>query len=279
MIKLPWQKGKAKRAGILLGGGLKLSADLSQLLFSCDYLLAADSGARYARSLELDLDLALGDFDSISQEDYDWLLKKNVPLLKFQEDKDETDAELAAYLALARDFSSDPAPKASFPLGSKSFSLLKKGPSEDSKLSLIKEGAWEEMTLRSDLELIFFAVTGSRSDHFLANLFLAEKLVKRDIPTFMTDGQSLFLFFKGPSRARIVWPQKPRPGENWLFSALALDDEIEGLSYKGAKFLAPTKLPRGTSMGLSNSCQNPEQLDFELELKEGSLLVILSRED
>lgn len=79
---------------IFCGGHIE---DYSRLVDSIegDIIICADGGARHLRALNLIPDLLLGDFDSINKEDYNYYREKDVKILKFPEDKDYTDTELA----------------------------------------------------------------------------------------------------------------------------------------------------------------------------------------
>ena len=65
-------------------------ADMPQAL-----VIAADGGARLARSCGLDVDVVIGDMDSIDAQLLEELEKAGAQLLRHPPDKDETDLELA----------------------------------------------------------------------------------------------------------------------------------------------------------------------------------------
>ena len=58
-------------------------------------VIAADGGARLARSCGLDVDVVIGDMDSIDAQLLEELEKAGAQLLRHPPDKDETDLELA----------------------------------------------------------------------------------------------------------------------------------------------------------------------------------------
>ena len=60
-----------------------------------DLIVSADGGLRYIRSLSLTPKLVIGDLDSVSQDDIEYLNDKNVEVLKFPTEKDQTDLEIA----------------------------------------------------------------------------------------------------------------------------------------------------------------------------------------
>ena len=64
-------------------------------------VVAADGGARHALALGLRVDLAVGDFDSISTDDLAALERAGTRIERHPVDKDKTDLELALDAALA----------------------------------------------------------------------------------------------------------------------------------------------------------------------------------
>ncbi len=65
------------------------------------YVIAADSGLDHARSAGISPDVLIGDLDSISSRGLKWA-RKNVEIVAYPADKDDTDTELALELAAAR---------------------------------------------------------------------------------------------------------------------------------------------------------------------------------
>ncbi len=68
-----------------------------------EYLIGVDKGAYHALKNGLDLDLVLGDFDSVSEEEYAYIKKHAKQLETFKERKDYTDSDLALQEALKKD--------------------------------------------------------------------------------------------------------------------------------------------------------------------------------
>ncbi len=66
-------------------------------------VVAADSGADHARAAGFDVDVAVGDFDSISSAGHDWLAASGARLEPHPADKSETDLELALLVAASFD--------------------------------------------------------------------------------------------------------------------------------------------------------------------------------
>ncbi|MDQ2087160.1 thiamine diphosphokinase [Herbivorax sp. ANBcel31] len=65
-------------------------------------VIAADGGAFHLRRLGVEPDILLGDFDSISKEDYNFYNKSNIELLEYPKKKDATDTEIAISEAVKR---------------------------------------------------------------------------------------------------------------------------------------------------------------------------------
>jgi thiamine pyrophosphokinase len=89
----------SKKSVILLGGDIFLQADLIKKCQNA-YVIAADSGIRHAKPLQLKVDLWIGDFDSTSPdlaEQY-----KHTPRETFPKAKDTTDGALAMNAAIAQ---------------------------------------------------------------------------------------------------------------------------------------------------------------------------------
>ena len=80
---------------------------LSTCAQSADYLIAVDHGADACHAAGVIPQLALGDFDSATPETLSWLKEQQVPCMKFNADKYDTDLALALksaeYEAIRRD--------------------------------------------------------------------------------------------------------------------------------------------------------------------------------
>lgn len=84
---------------VLSGGGPAPSTPLPR----ADLVIAADSGFGLAAPLGVEVDLVIGDLDSISAADLRRAGADDVPLETFPADKDATDLELAMLAAMERD--------------------------------------------------------------------------------------------------------------------------------------------------------------------------------
>jgi thiamine pyrophosphokinase len=66
------------------------------------FVIAADGGARHASALEVDIDVWVGDGDSLDAAHMTALEAAGVPMFRAPRDKDESDTELAVREAIAR---------------------------------------------------------------------------------------------------------------------------------------------------------------------------------
>lgn len=69
-----------------------------------DYLVAVDGGLAYLDVLGLTPDLLIGDLDSVDPKRIQELNKKEIEILRFNSQKDETDLELALHEAARRGY-------------------------------------------------------------------------------------------------------------------------------------------------------------------------------
>ncbi len=68
------------------------------------FVISADSGARHCRTLGIVPDIMVGDFDSVSQNDYEALIDAGSKALQYPAEKDMTDSELAVEIAINKGF-------------------------------------------------------------------------------------------------------------------------------------------------------------------------------
>ncbi|KXS50098.1 thiamine diphosphokinase [Halanaerobium congolense] len=87
-----------KTAALILNGVLDLDKDeFAEKIknYQIDKIIAVDGGANNIRELEVLPDLILGDLDSITKQNKDYYSRKNIDLLKYPVEKDQTDSEIA----------------------------------------------------------------------------------------------------------------------------------------------------------------------------------------
>lgn len=82
-----------KDVHIILGAPKR--EEIAPLIKSDGIIIGVDRGVLFAIDENLQVDIALGDFDSVSEAEMDKIKKNNTKLLDFPSDKDDTDAELA----------------------------------------------------------------------------------------------------------------------------------------------------------------------------------------
>ncbi len=83
---------------VLLAGPLEPTPLLLRAARAARLVVAADGGVRHAEALGVEPALWVGDFDSVNAEDLTrW---RHLPRMEYPRDKDATDAELAARVAL-----------------------------------------------------------------------------------------------------------------------------------------------------------------------------------
>ncbi len=95
--------GTPHSALVLAGGSAPTARQFSLLIEHATLpvrVIAADSGADHARSLGIDIDLVIGDFDSVSDATQAWLHRGDCEIRSFSPNKDLSDLELALEAAM-----------------------------------------------------------------------------------------------------------------------------------------------------------------------------------
>ncbi|HSD98556.1 MAG TPA: thiamine diphosphokinase [Patescibacteria group bacterium] len=85
---------------IFSGGTISRSTLVRSAIKQADFIIAADGGAESALRMGIVPGVVIGDFDSVSPKTMRKLEKKQATLLKFPQEKDETDTELALDYAI-----------------------------------------------------------------------------------------------------------------------------------------------------------------------------------
>lgn len=83
------------RGLIVSNGDISNYTKLSSLYKSSEYVICADGGVRHLIEINEKPDMVLGDLDSISIENLEYIKKENIKTEKFPPEKDKTDTELA----------------------------------------------------------------------------------------------------------------------------------------------------------------------------------------
>ena len=92
------------RAVVFANGVIREIRLAKNLLTEKDFIVSADGGLRYIRSLNLIPQLVVGDLDSISRDDIQFLNDNNIEILNFPTDKDQTDLEIVLRELVKRDY-------------------------------------------------------------------------------------------------------------------------------------------------------------------------------
>ncbi len=87
---------------VVVAGGDPVPVDLVASIPDAAVVIAADAGVARARQLGLDVDVAVGDFDSLAEADVSRLAELAGEVRAFDADKDATDLELALEVAAER---------------------------------------------------------------------------------------------------------------------------------------------------------------------------------
>ena len=93
-----------KRAVIFANGELSHLSKARKLIQKDDYLIAADAGASHLLKMGLIPDKVVGDFDSIPVEDLQTMETAGVGFIRYPQDKNNTDLELAIDFALSEGY-------------------------------------------------------------------------------------------------------------------------------------------------------------------------------
>jgi len=70
------------RAIIFANGVIPELKNVSQLISDTDFIVSADGGLRYIRALDLTPELIVGDLDSVSPEDLQFVKEKNIEIAR-----------------------------------------------------------------------------------------------------------------------------------------------------------------------------------------------------
>lgn len=94
----------AQRAVIFINGEVDDPAALGAMLQPDDWLVAVDGGLRHAHAMGRAPHVLIGDLDSVSGAEIDWVSAAGGRVLRYPPEKDETDLELALELARAEGY-------------------------------------------------------------------------------------------------------------------------------------------------------------------------------
>lgn len=90
-----------KRRAVIVGGG-SLSEKYLELMKPHDYVIGVDRAAYWLIRQGRVPDVAIGDFDSVTKEEFRQIKKSVSSLRQFPKEKDQTDMELAVFHAMEK---------------------------------------------------------------------------------------------------------------------------------------------------------------------------------
>jgi len=90
------------QAAIISNGYIRDYEFIRNVVFYADLVICADGGARHACRMGIVPDIVIGDLDSMDDNVKDLLIKKNVEIIKYPTEKDETDTQLAVEYAIRK---------------------------------------------------------------------------------------------------------------------------------------------------------------------------------
>lgn len=85
---------------LVVGGGP--DAELSHVFTDYDYIIGVDRGAYYLANISVKMTLAIGDFDSVTHDEYQQISKCAEEIQKFPAEKDDTDFQAALKWIIAK---------------------------------------------------------------------------------------------------------------------------------------------------------------------------------
>lgn len=88
------------RAVIIAHGTMSDFALMRTFISPHDIVIAADGGALYAENMGILPHILIGDMDSLGEEKFKYFAQKNVEIIKYPKEKDETDTHLALLHAI-----------------------------------------------------------------------------------------------------------------------------------------------------------------------------------
>lgn len=248
-----------------------------------DVLIAADGGADTLLKGGIKPDWVIGDNDSAQMS----LPEKTIQLL-FPEDKDFTDGELAISLALFLAESNGKIKTKDSLL--KAFStddLEKTDPDKATeRFAQSLTNNFRQAKNISDLSFLILFPFGKRIDHSWTNVLLAASLARSGALVYLSDGLSLARIIAGKLSLQAVFATEVLVVSSTLeqsdlvFSAIPLDDEVQGFTLKGLKWeLDQTELDYNKTTAVSNRPRDGEIADPYVSLEEGTVMLLLTAAD
>ena len=85
---------------IFANGEIEEYGLLRERILAGSVIIAADGGLQHIRKMEMIPDVVIGDLDSVTDADLEWLKANSIEIIRYPADKDETDLELAISFAV-----------------------------------------------------------------------------------------------------------------------------------------------------------------------------------
>lgn len=90
------------KAAIVCNGSIQDYDRCKEKLQQADKIICADGGTRHLVHMNLMPDIIIGDMDSAQDEYIEYYLKNNVPIIRYNPEKDKTDTHICMEYALER---------------------------------------------------------------------------------------------------------------------------------------------------------------------------------
>lgn len=222
------------RIALVVAGGDRPPPNILTVLPPPALTIAADSGVDHARSLELPVDVVLGDLDSASEGAIEWARDRGAVIERHPADKDQTDLELALARAV--------------------------GWSED-RLG-------EQRNDESIDELVVIGLDGGRIDHWLANVMALAGPHTKSLTTTAYLGRCRLSVVRD---YRVLWG---RPGELVSLLAIGGPAEgvtTSGLVYRLSNERLEAASARGVS-NIFDAGPSPMSVERDSGEKNGGLV-------
>lgn len=270
--KRDYVNSKKISVGIVLGGEVNNYDHFALELAACDYTVCADGGAKHLARINFLPDLLVGDFDSIDKQDLEKLVAAGVPSRQFSPEKNMTDSELAVDAAI--DFVYSKITGQDFLNQSDNKSDNK---SENRSDIRTENRSKKESEKKADVRICLLAATGDRPDHVFANQLMAASKAREGYDVMMSDGVSRFYFLEGPVSKTF---KTDIFDFDFVVSAIAVSDQVSGLSYEGLKYpLDKYELKFGSQRGVSNCLvtkDSSRRKGFSVSIESGTLMLVIT---
>ena len=90
------------KVAIVCSGTVENYDNIKHFFDDAKFIISVDGGASHLKQMGIEPDILVGDFDSVSSEDYFYFVNQGIEVSKFPAEKDMTDSELAVELAVSK---------------------------------------------------------------------------------------------------------------------------------------------------------------------------------